>query len=248
MGLANRLHHKLFVGSGVRGVYPSFAAARAAAPKRARIGYDHQESSNLYPYLFEHTKISDFAALFHFAQLLKPGSRLFDFGGNTGVLYYAYQRRWTFPDSMTWTVCDVPAVAEAGRAIAQSRPSEGLRFTSTFAEAAGCDVLLTSGTLQYVEQPLPSLLATLGNAGPRYVLANRTPLWDRPTMATLQNIGPVTCPYQIFNRTEFLAGMACTGYRVIDTWDCPESGISVRWRPKARLRGYTGMLFERTGV
>ncbi len=246
MGLANKLFHKVFVGSGVHGVYPKFAAARAAAPKGRKLGYDNQESSNLYPYLLDFTKISDFAALFYFTQLVGPGTRIFDFGGNTGVLYYSYQRRWKLPGNVTWTVCDVPAVIEAGQELAKTRPSPGLSFTSEFADAAGSDLLLTSGTIQYVEESLPTLLTKLGRRTPKHILANRIPLWDKPAIATLQNLGPVTCPYQIFNRQEFLAGMEGAGYRVADTWECPESGISVRWHPSARLRGYTGILFERT--
>ncbi len=245
MGLAAKLHHKLFVGSGVRGVYPSFAQARAAVPRHSKVGYDNKESGNLYPYLMEHTKISDFAALFHFTQLVKPGSHIFDFGGNTGPLYYAYSRRWALPAGVKWTVCDVPAVIEFGRDLAKTRPSEGLVFTSRFEDAAGADLLLTSGTLQYVEEGLPSLLERLGDAKPRHVLANRTALWDKPTFATLQDLGPVVCPYQVRNRAEFIAMMEGTGYRIADCWECPESGLSVRFRPQYRVRPYFGLLFER---
>jgi putative methyltransferase (TIGR04325 family) len=245
MGLAGKLHHKLFVGSGVRGVYSSFAEARAAVPKNSKVGYDNKESGNLYPYLLDYTKISDFAALFHFTQLVKPGSRIFDFGGNTGPLFYTYSSRWPLPPGVTWTVCDVPAVVEAGRALAKTRPSEGLAFTSRFEDAAGADLLLTSGTLQYVEENLPTLLGRLRDAQPRHVLANRTALWDKPSFATLQNLGPVICPYQVRNRAAFLFEMDAAGYRIADTWECPESGISVRWRPAYRVRPYVGLLFER---
>jgi hypothetical protein len=69
----SRLLRRVFIGSGVTGVYPSYAAALAAVPKRRKIGYDNQESSNLYPYLLEFTKISDYAALFYLNQLAKPG-------------------------------------------------------------------------------------------------------------------------------------------------------------------------------
>ena len=242
---AQKLLRRLFIGSGVTGVYPTYAAALAAVPRKRKVGYDNKESSNMYPYLLEFTKISDFAALFYLSQLAGPGYRIFDFGGNTGVLYYSYQRRWTTPRDLQWMVCDVPAVIEAGREFAETRPSEGLSFTSNFADAAGADLLFTSGTLQYVPETLPELLRKLGDAKPRRILANRTALWDGPTFATLQSLGPVVCPYRVQNRKEFLAGLEAEGYRVKDTWDCPESGINVRWHIHHRIQSYAGILLER---
>jgi putative methyltransferase (TIGR04325 family) len=242
---AQKLLRRLFIGSGVTGVYPSHAAALAAIPKKRKIGYDNKESSNMYPYLLEFTKISDFAALFYLSQLAQPGYRIFDFGGNTGILFYNYQRRWTMPPDTTWTVCDVPAVIEAGREFARTHPSEGLHFTSNFEDAASADLLFTSGTLQYVPETLAELLTKVGDAKPRYILANRTALWDGPTFVTLQSLGPVVCPYRVQNRKEFVTSLEAHGYRVKDTWECPESGINVRWRIRYRIKAYAGFLLER---
>jgi putative methyltransferase (TIGR04325 family) len=243
---AQKLLRRLFIGSGVTGVYPSRAAALAAIPKKRKVGYDNKESSNMYPYLLEFTKISDFAALFYLSQLVVPGFRIFDFGGNTGVLFYSYQRRWTMPPDVQWMVCDVPAVIEAGRQFARTRPSEGLSFTSNFEDVAGADLLFTSGTLQYVPETFAELLAKLGANKPRFILANRTALWDGPTFVTLQSLGPVVCPYRVQNRKEFVAGLEAQGYRVKDTWECPESGINVRWHIYHRIKAYAGYLLERS--
>jgi putative methyltransferase (TIGR04325 family) len=242
---AQKLLRRLFIGSGVTGVYPSYAAALAAVPQKRKVGYDNAESSNMYPYLLEFTKISDFAAMFHLSQLARPGYRIFDFGGNTGVLFYNYQRRWTMPANTQWIVCDVPAVIVAGREFAKTRPSEGLSFTSNFEDVAGADLLFTSGTLQYVPETLAELLKKLGGAKPRYILANRTALWDGPTFTTLQSLGPVVCPYRVQNRKEFVAGLQAHGYSVKDNWECPESGINVRWHIRHRIKAYAGFLLER---
>jgi putative methyltransferase (TIGR04325 family) len=136
---AQQLLRRLFIGSGVTGVYPNYAAALAAVPKNRKVGYN-KESSNLYPYLLEFTKISDFAALFYLSQLARPGYRIFDFGANIGVLFYNYQRRWTIPPDVTWTVCDVPAVIEAGREYARTHPSDASTSpqTSTMPQALIC--------------------------------------------------------------------------------------------------------------
>jgi putative methyltransferase (TIGR04325 family) len=125
---AQKLLRRLFIGSGVTGVYPTYAGALAAVPEKRKVGYDNPETRNLYLFLLELSRISDFAALFYLRQLAKPGYRLFDFGGNTGVLYHNYQRRWTMPPNMQWTVCDVPSVTEAGRGFAKTRQSDGAEF------------------------------------------------------------------------------------------------------------------------
>jgi putative methyltransferase (TIGR04325 family) len=243
---AAKLLRRIFVGSGVTGLYTSYGAALAAIPKHRKVGYDNKESSNMYPYLLDLTRISDYAALFYISQLAKPGYRIFDFGGNIGLLFYNYQRRWTPPADIQWTVCDVPAVIEAGREFANTRPSEGLGFTSNFTEAAGADLLFTSGTLQYVPETLPELLRKLGDAKPKYLLVNRTAMWNGPTFFTLQSLGAVVCPYRVQNRAEFVAGLEAEGYRVRDTWDCPESAIHVRWHLRHRIDGYAGLFLERT--
>lgn len=242
---AQKLLRRLFIGSGVTGVYPTHAAALAAVPKKRKVGYDNPETSNMYPFLLELSRVSDYAALFYLSQLAKPGYRIFDFGGNTGVLFYNYQRRWRMPPQLQWTVCDVPAVVEAGREFAKTRPSEGLNFTSNFADAAGADLLFTSGTLQYVPEALAQLVAKLGDAKPRHILVNRTALWDGETFFTLQSLGPVVCPYRVQNRKEFVTGMEEQGYRIKDSWECPESKINVRWHLRHRIRAYAGYLLER---
>ena len=240
-----KLLRRLFIGSGVTGVYPSYDAARAAVPASRKFGYDNPETGNLYPYLLEFTKISDFAALFYLSWLVKPGYRIFDFGGNTGVLFYNYQRRWAMPPGVQWIVCDLPAVIEAGRVFARAQPSDGLIFTSNFRDAAGADLLFTSGTLQYVPETVAELVANLGDAKPGHVLVNRTAMWDHETFFTLQSLGPAVCPYRVQNRREFVDGMEAEGYRVKDSWECPESKINVRWHIHHRIRAYAGFLLER---
>lgn len=237
--------HRVFVGAGVTGVYPSYEAAAAAVPKGTPIGYDNPENSNLYSYLLEYTKISDFAALFHLSRLVGPGSRIFDFGGNTGVLFYSYQRRWPLPQGARWVVCDVPAVIRAGEEYASTHPSEGLSFTTRFRDAAGADLLFCSGALQYVPKTLPELLAPLGSAMPARVLLNRTALRPGETFYTLQKLFATRCPYRVQNRADFVRGMEALGYRICDEWECPESAIHVRWRPRHRIDKYVGMLLER---
>jgi putative methyltransferase (TIGR04325 family) len=109
---AQKLLRRLFIGSGVTGVYSTYAAAPAAVSRKRKIGYDNPETSNMYPFLLELSRVSDFAALFYLSQLAKTGCRIFDFGGNTGVLFYNYQHRWTC--GLQWTLCDGPRRGRSG--------------------------------------------------------------------------------------------------------------------------------------
>ena len=245
MGLLSNLKHKLLVGSRTRGVYRSVAEAHRAIPAHRKVGYNHPESANLYPWLVDHTKISDFAILFYFNKLLKPGMRVFDFGGNIGNLYYSFQKRWQLPQDITWVVCEVPAVAQAGRAHAAGRHSPGLEFTSDFKQAAAADILLTSGTLQCVEDDFGPMLEGLGAGRPEHLFINRVPMWDRPELVSLQDLGPVVYPYRIFERSRFLDSMAKAGYSVEDRWECSERTISIHFRPWIRINGFDGYYLSR---
>jgi putative methyltransferase (TIGR04325 family) len=99
--------------------------------------------------------------------------------------------------------------------------------------------------LQYVPETFAELLTRLGNAKPPYILANRNALWDGPTFFTLQSLGPVVCPYRVQNRRDFVVSLEALGYDVKDTWECAESGITVRWRIHHRIKCYAGFLLER---
>ena len=54
---AQKLLRRLFIGSGVTGVYPSYAGALAAVPKTRKVGYDNPETSNMYPFLLELSRV-----------------------------------------------------------------------------------------------------------------------------------------------------------------------------------------------
>jgi hypothetical protein len=146
------------------GVYGSFDEAHRSAPTGRPTGFDvggvaeqeilRSRVDRIFPY--------DYPVLFWLRPLLVPGAVVFDYGGHVGVHFYAYGRVLEFPPGLTWTVCELPAVVEAGRTLAVEREAPSLRFTGSTAEASGADVLIASGVLQYVESPpLGELLAGL---------------------------------------------------------------------------------------
>lgn len=242
---SNPILRRLFVGTPWRGVYPSFAAAQAAIPKGRSMGYNSREAAEIFrTYPILRKRPTDYVTSFHLQHLLKEGSRLFDFGGSVGIAYYVYKEYLPLPEGMEWLVCDVPAIVEVGRERAVELHSKGLEFTSDFAGADGSDVLISAGTLQFVETPLAGMLAGLRQPPP-YLLINRVPVWDRPHLTTLHQIGDFFCPYQVFNRAEFVESFRAIGYQLVDDWECPESTLSIRFRPKMRLGAYQGFYFAK---
>jgi putative methyltransferase (TIGR04325 family) len=146
----------------------------------------------------------DYPVLFWLRPLLVPGAVVFDYGGHVGVHFYAYGRVLEFPPGLTWTVCELPAVVEAGRTLAVEREAPSLRFTGSTAEASGADVLIASGVLQYVESPpLGELLAGLAEP-PRHVFVNKLPLTDGEPFITLQHGGVHFPAVRVCNRDAFI--------------------------------------------
>jgi putative methyltransferase (TIGR04325 family) len=242
---SNSVVRRVFVGTPWRGVYPTFAAAQAVIPQGKSVGYNSTEAANIfrtYPVLRK--RPTDYVTSFHLQHLLKKGARLFDFGGSVGIAYYVYKQYLPVPEGAEWLVCDVPAIVEVGRERALEEQSDGLKFTTEFKDADGSDVLITAGTLQFVETPLAAQLSAL-KSPPPYLLINRVPAWDGEHFYTLHRIGEFFCPYQIFNRREFIASLGALGYKLVDSWDCPESTLSIRLRPKLRLKNYQGFYFAK---
>ena len=99
------------------------------------------------------TRPSDYAAFFWLAPLL-PGLRsVFDFGGNLGWSYYSFQNYLSFP----YGLAGRSATSRSSRRPARSSPASGsahLSFATDFADGDGCDLLLTCGTLQYLDRGL----------------------------------------------------------------------------------------------
>ena len=100
---ARNRHENLFLGR-----YASFAEAAAAAPSVKPVGYDNAESVALYG---DELRPRDYPALFWIDRLVAAGARrVFDLGGYTGIKHYAFAKLVDYPDDLTWTVGDVPAV------------------------------------------------------------------------------------------------------------------------------------------
>jgi putative methyltransferase (TIGR04325 family) len=149
--------------------------------------------------------------LFWLEKLLVPGARVFDFGGHVGHTCLAYRTMLSRGSTLTWEVCDVPAVVAEGQRRVETKALDRLSFTTDFARASGVDVLHASGSLQYAPRALPDMIDELP-IKPRHVVVNMLPTIADAEVVTLQNIGPSFCPYRIEARSSLPTGMRAIGY------------------------------------
>jgi putative methyltransferase (TIGR04325 family) len=228
-------------GGACYGIYESYAQAAAAAPDTLPLGYDNPETAAMYRDRLDRIFPSDYAMMLWLRLALADGARrIFDLGGHVGVGYYAYQKHVTFPEELTWQICDVPAVVQAGIELAKERDRSGrLSFTDQFAHAEGCDVLFTSGCLQYLEQTLAERISTLKRRPP-WLLINLLPLHEEHAFWTVQNIGRAFCPYRIQHNATFFLALERLGYTLIDKWENLEKSCEVFFEPEYSLDRYYG--------
>lgn len=248
-------------GAGaLSGVYATFAEAAAAAPAGAPRGYDTTAAAGLYRDLLDRLQAKDYPALFWMRDALAdvrdrgvahddaaPSDRavtVFDLGGHIGISFYAFREYLALPAALRWIVCDVEAVARDGASIAASRGETQLAFTTDRAQLRDADVLLASGVLQYLAEPLDDVLHEVG-ARPRHVVVNQMPTHATREFVTLQNIGVSFCPYRVAQIDDLPRRLAPLGYRLVDRWTDPSRRTAVPYEPDAGSVEYTGYCFRR---
>ena len=227
-----------------RGVYESFAEAEATVPKDALVGYDHAELAGLYRHRMEKANQSDYAVLFWLKGILDEHSFVFDVGGHVGVSYHGWRNYLSYRPGMRWLVQDVPAIVKVGAELARERPSAGLEFTSDVADARGCTIFLAAGSLQYVDESLPAMLARIGTL-PRHLIINKLPMYDGETFVTVQSTGRAFHAYRIYNRAAFVADLTALGYRVVDDWSNREQHCEIPFTRGRDIDAYSGYYFVR---
>lgn len=228
-----------------KGVFGTYEEALQAVPKQALVGYDNDASARMY---YERTNkffAHDYPVLYWLRPLLRENLSIFDIGGHVGVGFYGYQRQVAYPAGLCWTVCDVPAVCEVGEALARAKGATGIRFTSSQSGMDGSDVVLASGSLQYIASP--RLADTVGacKKPPRHILVNMLPTRAGKTFFTLNNIGAAICPYMVVNEKEFVESLTCLGYELVDAWDNPEKSCFIPFHPEHSVHGYRGFYFQK---
>ena len=231
-----------------RGIYRSFNDAMKSIASGVRPGYNHpeiQDESVRYltaSYNPGEFNSRDYPVLVWLQSAFAKNVRVFDLGGNIGLGYYAYKKFISYPESLSWTVCEIEEIVKAGIAYANGIASPGLSYTVNFFEAERADIFLTSGTLQYLNTTLADLLSQLQHHPP-HLLINRIPLYEGKTFFTIQNIGYAHTPYLIQNRAEFVSSLISLGYELIDSWQ-DQRTLSIPFHSNRFVSGYCGFYFR----
>jgi putative methyltransferase (TIGR04325 family) len=225
------------------GIFPDFAAAAAAAPQQSLLGHDHPAYAGGVCHSPGRPLPSDYPILFWLSKILRPGARVFDWGGNIGVSYYAYGRYLQAFDTVEWIVNDVPSVVALGRRTSLDRGAPNLQFTTSLAPMATCDVLLAAGSLQVIRDPFAELrrLPHL----PTHILVNKIPIYRRPTAVTLLNNGVSFCPYTLFCRDDLVGFFLEIGYSLYDEWEITELSCDIPMFTEFSVPRYSGFYFVR---
>ena len=228
----------LFMGS-----FENFAAAEAGASVAKAVGYDNAEKAR--DFYSHQIYFYDYPALFWIGRSLDDGMRsVFDLGGHVGIKYYAFRRVLSYPETLRWTVCDVPGVVKTGRELAAERGSaEQLSFTTDFRDASGFDVLFASGSLQYLPQRISEILASLP-VKPKRVIVNTAAVHPERTLFTLNSIGFAVCPYRIQHDEELWAELRGSGYKRRDAWRNEGKPIQVPFVEGGDKPFYAGCCFD----
>lgn len=208
------------------GRFPTREAAAAYMPARAQIDYDDDRVVEMNVESFSRVHLFDWPVMFHLQRLIAGGGlrRVTDFGGHVGVKYLAYRDTLRFPVDLLWQVVDVPAMCRAGRRRSVDTPQ--LRFHEALEDTMASDVLLCSGSLQYVEEPLDRLLARLPAPPPTIVL-NKVSVTETESFFTLESFGLGRMPHQILSQAALDALRRRCGYGLETRWDIPDREFEV---------------------
>lgn len=250
--LAEPLYRRMFQrpyreGNAYYGAYSTYGEALQHIPENTNSTYDVPQSAGKYRDFLDRIRVSDYPVLYWLSHLFaKQPSRLFDLGGHIGVSYYGFRRYLDYPARLLWLVHDVAAVREEGKAWARVNDSTGqIEFADSPEEVDGCDILLTSGALQYLDYTLADLLAKVKHP-PADVLVNQVPMHSQLDYFTLQNIGFATCPYHVQSVERFTAEMEACGYVCRDHWQSHERQLRVPFHPHCAIDSYHGFYFSRS--
>jgi putative methyltransferase (TIGR04325 family) len=177
------------------------------------------DTSGSHKFVLEHY-LSVFTAVFAVLGHQKQRVRILDFGGgmgNTCVPVIASLREKV---DFEYHIVDTRNNCALGKKIFTNQ--EGVLFHDTIPEI-GVDLLLTSSTIQYIEE-WREVVEKLCSLGAQYVVFTRLPTTEGSTFLTKQNIvvsyGPHkgtfagTAYHRFFNRAELKSFLETLGYSV----------------------------------
>jgi putative methyltransferase (TIGR04325 family) len=231
-----------------RGVFNTFEEAIASAPKTKNLGYDSSELAENYlqklkKHFLTDNSVSinsyDYPIIFWLQNILQINDVVFDLGGNLGFHFYAYAKYLNYPSQFKWLICEMPEIVKCGREFALEKQKSQLFFTSNFPEIEEANILIASGSIQYIQTFWENFSKLTQK--PKHILINRLPLYDGKTIVTLQNGGKVFYPQYVFNKQDFIKFFENIGYELIDIWEDRVDSCQIPFYPENSLNFYTGL-------
>ena len=228
-----------------RGVFDTFEEAVAAAAKTAKPGHENPGNAVTHWNLASALLISDYPVLYWMNQAGND-LKVLDYGGNVGNLYHAY-RNHLRAKKLEWTVSDLPMMIEAGRTIAKEKSTTSeLRFRVSSDPFPDVNFALLCGSYHYWEGTASDFVARFP-APPKHILINRSPMVDGEVKehATVQFSQYCALPCIIRNKRDIAAAFELAGYRLVDSWLCPEYSVKKSLFPRQSLDHCSGLYFQR---
>jgi putative methyltransferase (TIGR04325 family) len=162
-----------------------------------------------------------------------------DFGGGCGVHYFTCVQRFCIP--VRWVIVETATMARKGQELAQDRFEVFTEIAAAAERLGQIDLVLASGAIPYVPDPLGTL-KSLVSLRPRYFALARFPVWGGPQVIGLQSsllshngIGPmppsvpdreVTYPVTFANFDEVMRLLG--DYELISAMNSPSGAYVVR--------------------
>ncbi len=237
-------------GDGPRfcGVFSSHEQAVGAVRAPKETGYDHAEVTEVNFTRMCEVAPWDGPVLRWLEQLLPQHSAVLDAGGHMGTKFRAFRPHLPAMRGRRWTVWDVPHMVAAGAQRALVDGLSDLHFTNDLGSVDHeHDLWLTSGLLQYLDRPFPSLLSAVRHP-PRTLILHKVAVTDHPSFFTLENLGYSAVPYHVRNEPAFAASLASLGYTVRDRWEIPELSHRIPHHPEVGATRSIGLVLERAAA
>lgn len=228
------------------GVFASFEEAAAAVPPGVPGSYDNDASARQYVGWHDPTD-HDYPALHWMQERLRkaPCDFIADLGGSTGIKFHAFAPLLDLAAGVRWLVVDVPKVVALGRRLAEEAGIEAqVQFTDSVEAASGCDLMLASGSIQYLPCSLAELVEGM-SVQPDRIIVNLAPIHPEQSFFTLNSIGSAVCPYRVTARGEFISAMCAVGYELRDSWRNRGKTMPLPFSPELSLQSYSGFCFDR---
>ena len=143
-----------------------------------------------------------------------------DFGGAIGSTYFQCKPFLGFVNNLSWTVIDQPRQVAFGKANLEDKSLKFAESVDELHHIPDNSILILSGVLQCLPTP-KAMLNRLLKKGFRYVVLDRTPMWNARDRLTIQHVPSsiydAVYPVWFFAKSDLL-GIFHADYETLATW------------------------------